>query len=341
MWPIKEIIIMIEKDVLVIGAGPVGLFSVFQAGMLGMKCAVIDSLEAIGGQCTALYPEKPIYDIPGFKEVSGEDLIQNLSEQNKAFEPQYLLNQYVLDLKKEGDFFIAKTSDDKIIKSKIVLIAAGAGSFVPNRPPLDNIEEYEGKSIFYMVKSREDFKGKKIAIAGGGDSAVDWAVNLADIAEKIYLIHRRNKFRAQDASMEKVKWLDSQGKIEMVTPYQLKALKGENGDLKQVIVADLDGNEKALDADVMLPFFGLATDLGPIKSWGLDFETFHLKVDQQNSQTNIEGIYAVGDVATYPGKVKLILIGFSEVALALHHAYPKVFDGKALHFEYSTSKGVK
>lgn len=332
--------LMIERDVLVVGAGPVGLFSVFQAGMLGMKCAVVDSLEAIGGQCTALYPEKPIYDIPGFKEVSGENLIANLSDQNKAFEPEYLLNQHVLELKKEGEFFLAKTSAGKEIKSKIVLIAAGAGSFVPNRPPLEGIESYEGKSVFYMVKSREEFKGKKIAIAGGGDSAIDWAINLSDIAEKIYLIHRRSKFRAQDASMEKVKWLVEQGKIEMVTPYQLKALNGNDGNLKEVIVADLDGNEKVLEANVMLPFFGLATDLGPIKSWGLEFETFHLKVDQASSQTNVEGIYAIGDVATYPGKVKLILIGFSEAALALHHAYPKVFDGKALHFEYSTSKGA-
>lgn len=332
---------MIEKEVLVIGAGPVGLFSIFQAGMLGMKCAVVDSLEAIGGQCSALYPEKPIYDIPGFKEVSGENLIKNLSEQNKSFEPEYLLNQHVLDLKKKGDFFHAKTSAGKEIKSKIVLIAAGAGSFVPNRPPLEGIESYEGKSVFYMVKNRADFKGKKIAIAGGGDSAIDWAINLSEIAEKIYLIHRRDKFRAQDASLQKVKWLVEQGKIEMVTPYQLKALNGNDGNLKEVIVADLDNNEKTLDADILLPFFGLATDLGPIKSWGLDFETYHLKVDQSNSQTNVEGIYAVGDVATYSGKVKLILIGFSEVALALHHAYPRVFDGKALHFEYSTSKGVK
>jgi len=332
---------MIEREVLIIGAGPVGLFTVFEAGMLGMKSVVVDSLEEIGGQCTALYPEKPIYDIPAFKEVTGKDLIENLSKQNEVFNPEYILNQFLTNISKEEDYFISTTSKGQVIKSKIIVIAAGAGSFVPNRPPLDNIESYEGKSIFYMVKHRGDFKGKKIAIAGGGDSAVDWAISLAELADKIYLIHRRNKFRAHDASMDKVSQLVEEGKVEMVTTYQLKALKGPNGCLEEVVVADLDGNEKHLEADILLPFFGLATDLGPVKSWGLDFENFHLKVDQSNSQTNIDGIYAVGDVASYPGKVKLILIGFSEAAIALHHAYPRVFDGKALHFEYSTTKGTK
>lgn len=331
---------MIEKEVLIVGAGPVGLFSVFQAGMLGMKSVVVDSLESIGGQCSALYPEKPIYDIPGFREISAESLIQNLSEQNKRFEPEYLLNQTVTEVQKNGDFYISKTSSGKEIKSKIILIAAGAGSFVPNRPPLENIEEYEGKSVFYMVKNRESFRGKKIAIAGGGDSAIDWAINLSDIADKIYLIHRRNKFRAADESVRQVENLAAEGKIEMVVPYQLKGLQGNEGTLEKVIVSDLDNNEKALDADILLPFFGLATSLGPIKEWGLDFDQYHIKVDQSNSQTNLEGIYAIGDVSTYPGKIKLILVGFSEASLALHHAYPKVFDGKALHFEYSTSKGI-
>lgn len=331
---------MTKKDVLIIGAGPVGLFAVFQAGMLGMSSVVVDSLEMIGGQCSALYPEKPIYDIPGFAKVSAEGLIDNLSEQNARFKPQYLLKQTVKSVTKTDTGFISETSAGEKIESKIILIAAGAGSFVPNRPPLQGIENYEGKSVFYMVKNRQDFAGKKIAIAGGGDSAVDWAVNLADIAEKIYLIHRRDKFRAADSSLAEVKALVEKGKIELVTPYQLKALEGFDGALEKVIVSDLDGNIKELDADILLPFFGLATDLGPIKDWGLNFETFHIKTDQSNSQTNAEGIYAIGDVATYPGKIKLILVGFSEASLALHHAYPKVFDGKALHFEYSTSKGV-
>lgn len=331
---------MIQKEVLIIGAGPVGLFAVFQAGMLGMKSAVVDSLESIGGQCTALYPEKPIYDIPAFPEISAGDLIKNLSEQNARFEPEYLLNQTVTDITKDGDFFVSTTSSGQRVKSKIILIAAGAGSFVPNRPPLENIEEFEGKSVFYMVKKRDDFKGKKIAIAGGGDSAIDWAINLSDIAEKIYLIHRRNKFRAADESVRQMEELVSKGKIELVVPYQLKSLAGKDGSLEQLVVSDLDNNEKILDTDILLPFFGLATSLGPIKGWGLDFEGYHIKVDQSNSQTNLEGIYAIGDVSTYPGKIKLILVGFSEVSLALHHAYPKVFDGKALHFEYSTSKGI-
>lgn len=328
---------MHKTDVLIIGAGPAGLFSIFQAGMLGMKCHVVDALPEIGGQCAALYPEKPIYDIPAYKMINAAELVENLEDQASRFNPTFHLNQQVVSVQNCGSYFVATTSANTKIEAKIVLIAAGSGAFGPNRPPLENLELYEGKSVFYMVKNREAFAGKTIAIAGGGDSALDWAINLANIAEKIYLIHRRDKFRAAPESVKQIEELTKSGKVEIVTPYQLDALVGNDGILKQVILADLDGNKKSLDASILLAFFGLATDLGPIKDWGLNFEQHHIAVEPSSCETNVPGIYAIGDVATYKGKLKLILCGFSESAMALHHAYGRVFGGKALHFEYSTS----
>ena len=328
---------MHKTDVLIVGAGPTGLFSIFQAGMLGMQCHIVDALPEIGGQCAALYPEKPIYDIPAYKMISGGDLIKNLADQASRFNPTYHLNQQLVGVENHGTHFIASTSTGTRIESKIILIAAGSGAFGPNRPPLENIENYEGKSVFYMVTNRMAFAGKKIAIAGGGDSALDWAINLADIAEKIYLIHRRDKFRAAPESVKQITELANSGKVEIVTPYQLDRLVGNDGVLEQIILSDLDDNKKTLDASVLLAFFGLATDLGPIKNWSLNFDQHHLVVDPASCETNVQGIYAIGDVATYKGKLKLILCGFSESAMALHHAYCRVFDGKALHFEYSTS----
>lgn len=328
---------MHKTDVLFVGAGPVALFGIFQAGMLGMKSHAVDTLPEIGGQCTALYPEKPIYDIPAYKMISGGDLINNLEDQASRFNPTYHLKQQVTEVQNLGTHFVTTTSTGTQIESKIIIIAAGSGAFGPNKPPLKNLEIYEEKSIFYMVKNRAAFTGKKIAIAGGGDSAVDWAINLAELAEKIYLIHRRDKFRAAPESMNQIHSLVEAGKIELVVPYQLDALVGNEGILEQIIVADLNENKKSLDANILLAFFGLATDLGPIKNWGLEYEQHHIKVDQSSCETNIAGLYAIGDVATYQGKIKLILCGFSEAAMALHHAYGRVFDGKALHFEYSTS----
>ncbi|MEY3196777.1 MAG: hypothetical protein RLZZ59_143 [Pseudomonadota bacterium] len=331
---------MQKTDVLIVGAGPVGIFAIFQAGMLGMKCHVVDSLPEIGGQCTALYPEKPIYDIPAYKMISGGDLIANLEAQAERFNPVYHLNQQLISVKENGSSFISTTSLGTIIESKIVLIAAGSGSFGPNKPPLTDIENYEGKSVFYMVRNRSEFTGKNVVIAGGGDSACDWAINLSDIVSKIYLIHRREKFRAAPESLNQLQKLSDQGKIEFVVPYQLEGLVGENGILSEVIVSNMDGEKRSLEASVLLAFFGLATDLGPIKNWGLDFGMHQINVDPSSMETNIKGIYAIGDVATYSGKLKLILCGFSEAAMALHHAYSRVFDGKALHFQYSTSKGI-
>ncbi len=332
---------MHSTDVIIIGAGPVGLFAIFQAGMLGMKTHVIDSLNEIGGQCNALYPEKPIYDIPAHPKLLASELIEKLMEQSTPFKPVFHLEQQVMSFEKKGDFFRIKTNKNTEIEAKIIVIAAGAGAFGPNRPPLENIEKYEEKSVFYYVKNPQNFVGKNIAIAGGGDSAIDWAIQLSDIAKKIYLIHRRDKFRASAASMHKVEELIKLDKIELVTPYQLKSLEGSDGLLKSIKLYDLSRNIISLYVDVLLPFFGLSMELGPLAEWGLSLRTNHIEVNKSSSETNIKGIYAIGDIATYEGKLKLILTGFAEAATCFHHAYQKVFDGKILHFEYSTSKKIE
>ena len=326
-----------QTDVAIIGAGPIGIFSAFQAGMLGMKSCIIDSLEVAGGQCSALYPEKPIYDIPACPEILAQGLVDNLLKQASTFNPQYLFSRQVTALKKEEGQFVLSTSTGDIIKAKTVLIAAGAGCFGPNRPPLKNIESYEDKSVFYLVSKRNKFAGKKVLIAGGGDSAIDWALSLSSIAE-VTIVHRRAKFRAAPASIKKMNELVNVEKINLVTNFQLSGLEGKNGVLYRVILSDLDGNKKSIDTDILLPFFGLAQNLGPLQEFGLDIKGHHIISNQPNYETNIPGIYAIGDVATYDGKLKLILSGFAEAASALHHSYARVFDGKALHFEYSTTK---
>lgn len=329
-----------KTDVVIVGAGPVGLFAVFECGMLKMKCHVIDSLEQVGGQCTALYPEKPIYDIPGMPEVMAGKLIEQLEEQARPFAPVYHLNQQASDVIKTEEGFTVTTTAGTVIDCKAVILAAGAGSFGPNKPPLKDLAIYEGKSIFYMVKQRKDFAGKKLVIAGGGDSAVDWAVSLAEVAEKIYFVHRRDKFRAAPESVDKLQKIAGTGKIEMVIPYQLHGLAGDGPQLKSVTVADLEGKERALDADVLLPFFGIVPQLGPIADWGVKIDLHHIPVEQSTSETNVKGIFAVGDIAAYQNKLKLILTGFAEAAQAAHAIHPLVFPGEALHFVYSTTKGV-
>lgn len=328
-----------QTDIAIIGAGPVGIFSAFQAGMLGMKVCIIDALDEPGGQCSALYPEKPIYDIPAYPETFAQDLIDNLLKQASPFAPTYLMSRQITGLEIKDDGFVLGSSAGDMIKAKAVIIAAGAGAFGPNRPPLIDIESYEGKSVFYLVSRRDSFAGKRIVIAGGGDSAVDWAISLSSIA-KVSLVHRRPKFRAAPASVQKIHELAEQGVIDLVTDFQLSSLVGNDGILKEVVVSNLDGDLKHIQADILLPFFGLSQNLGPIIDFGLEVKNHHIKVDYPHFETNIPGVYAVGDVATYDGKLKLILTGFAEVASALHHAYARVFDGKALHFEYSTSKGI-
>lgn len=329
-----------STDIVIIGAGPVGLFAIFEAGMLKMQCHVIDSLDFIGGQCRALYPEKPIYDIPAHPEIAAEDLILNLEKQAAPFNPVYHLNQSADKLVKTDNGWEVTTSKGEIISCKAIIIAAGCGAFGPNRPPLDGIETYEGKSVFYMVKKKEDFRGKKIVIAGGGDSAVDWAIALHNIAEKVYVVHRRPKFRCAPDSQEKLTKLAEEGKIELVIPYQLSALSGNSGMLNSVEVKTLDGEERKLEADILLPFFGLSMELGPILEWGLEIENSRIAVDRSTMQTSIEGIFAIGDIIDYKGKLKLILNGFAEAATACHAARNFIYPGQEFHFEYSTTQGV-
>lgn len=332
--------VIFKKDVVVIGAGPSGLFAVFECGMLGLKCAVFDALAEIGGQCTALYPEKPIYDIPGFPSVLAGDLIAHLEAQVAPFAPEYHLGQQIVSLSKEGGFWRVKSSKGVEIECSAIIIAGGAGAFGPNRPPLQDIEKYEGTSVFYMVRRKEDFRGKRIVIAGGGDSAVDWALSLAPIAEKLYVVHRRDKFRAAPESVRQMEDFVNKGQIEMVVPYQLHNLRGQDNKINEVIVQTLEGQERSLPADVLLPFYGLSTDLGPIGEWGLTVEHKHIAVDPATSQTSVEGIYAIGDIAAYKNKLKLILTGFNEGALAAHAIHRQMFPDQELHFEYSTTKGV-
>ncbi|HEX3538064.1 MAG TPA: NAD(P)/FAD-dependent oxidoreductase [Stellaceae bacterium] len=329
-----------RTDVAIIGAGPVGLFAVFECGMLRMRCHVVDALAVPGGQCAALYPEKPIYDIPGYPRIDAAELIDRLTEQAAPFAPVYHLGHAVTGLEAAEDGFLLETAGGLRLQARAIVIAAGAGAFGPNRPPLAGIEAFEDESVFYFVRRREDFRDRRVVIAGGGDSAVDWALSLADVAERVMVVHRRAKFRAAPESAARLQQLADAGRIELVIPYQLHALEGDGGKLQAVIVADLAGKMRRLEADRLLPFFGLATDLGAVAQWGLALDHNHIAVDPATCATSHHGIFAIGDIAAYPSKLKLILSGFAEAALAAHAIHPLVHPGEALHFEYSTTKGV-
>ena len=330
----------ITTDVAIIGAGPAGLFAVFECGRLKMRCVLIDSLEATGGQCGALYPEKPIYDVPAYPSILAGELIERLEAQAAPFAPIKLLAQRVETLKRDGEAFVLSTSAGNQVHARAVLIAAGAGAFGPNRPPLDGLAAYEATgAVRYMVARREEFRGKRVVIAGGGDSAVDWALSLKDMAQ-VTMVHRRPKFRAAPESAAQLEAAAAAGQIAMAVPYQLHGLEGADGRLSAVVLATLKGEEKRIEADHLLAFFGLSMELGPIADWGLGLERHHITINPATCETNIPGIHAIGDITTYPGKLKLILQGFSEAAMAAHAIHPRVFPGEALHFEYSTSKGV-
>lgn len=333
-----------KTDVAVIGAGPVGLFAVFECGMLGLRCHVIDALDATGGQCSALYPDKPIYDIPGFPRISGADLVGQLEQQASPFSPVYHLGQRVDGLERLGPTgFRLTTSKGAVIEAGAVIIAAGAGAFGPNRPPLAGIEDYEGQpggsGVHYLVRRPDDFRGRHIVIAGGGDSAIDWALALHGVAKQIWFVHRRDQFRAAPDSVAKLRALHGHG-LDIVVPYQLDKLEGSNNVLTGVGIKSLEGETRLLPAEALLAFFGLKSDLGPIAGWGIDLDRHHLPVDPATCQTSQPGIFAIGDVATYRSKLKLILTGFAEAASAAHAIYPLLNEGKPLHFEYSTSKGA-
>jgi thioredoxin reductase (NADPH) len=331
----------IAADVAIVGAGPVGLFAVFECGMLKLSSVLIDALAEVGGQCTALYPEKPIYDVPAHPVIEAGDLVSLLERQIAPFHARHLLGRRVERLTGAAGDFVLGTDHGDVVRAKSVIIAAGAGAFGPNRPPLDGLAAFEATgAVQYFVRRREELRGKRVVIAGGGDSAVDWALALRGIAAHIAVVHRRPKFRAAPESAAQLDAAAARGEVEMVIPYQLHALHGAEGRLEVVEVADLDGATKKLPADVLLPFFGLSTDLGPLAEWGMALERHHVQVTPATCETSVPGVFAIGDVASYPGKLKLILQGFSEAAMAAHAIHPIVFPGTALHFEYSTSKGV-
>ncbi len=332
----------VETDVAIIGAGPVGLFAVFECGMLRMRCVVLDALGAVGGQCSALYPEKPIFDIPAHPEIAAADLVQQLERQAAPFKPMYLLGRRVERLARQADGgFELGTSEGDSIRCKAVVLAAGAGAFGPNRPPLEGLEAYEASgAVRYLVSRREDFRGKRVVIAGGGDSAVDWALSLKQVAARVTVVHRRDKFRCAPESAAQLRRAAELNELELAIPYQLHGLEGDGERLSGVRLATLKGETRVVPADHLLAFFGLSMELGPIAEWGLGIERSHVQVAPATCETNIPGVHAIGDIATYPGKLKLILQGFSEAAMAAHAIHPRIFPGEALHFEYSTSKGV-
>jgi thioredoxin reductase (NADPH) len=331
---------MIKTDLLIIGAGPTGLFAVFEAGLLKLKCHIIDALPQPGGQLAELYPKKPIFDIPGFPEVMAGDLVHNLMEQIKQFQPGFTLNERAETIEKLSDgTFIVTTDKGTQHQAHAIAIAGGLGSFEPRKPEIEGIVAYEEKGIEYFVKDPELFRGKQIVIAGGGDSALDWTIFLADVAASVTLIHRRNEFRGALDSVEKVQELKSKGSISLITPAEVTALHG-NKHLTDITI-NHDGVQKEIAADYLIPLFGLSPKLGPIANWGLEIEKNAIKVNNAlDYQTNIPGIYAIGDVNTYPGKLKLILCGFHEATLMCQSVYQRMNPGKKYVLKYTTVSGV-
>ena len=331
---------MIKTDALVIGAGPAGLFAVHQLGIIGLKSEVVDNLDKIGGQCIELYPDKPIYDIPAISECTGEELTKNLLKQIEPFKTNFHLNERVEELKKDGSNWKVTTSKKKVFITPNIIIAGGVGSFEPRKLSTKDAEKFEGKSVFYSIKDKNLFKNKKICIFGGGDSALDWAIELSNFSE-VTLVHRRTEFRGAPSSIETAKKLEKNGKIRILTPYQLNSIEGDKN-IKSVSLKKEDGKIEKLEIDYVLGFFGLIMKLGPIANWGLNLDKKTIKVNTETFQTNQEGIFAIGDICTYPGKLKLILSGFHEAALAARACYKLARPNEKYRFEFTTtSKNIK
>src|SRR5438477_9361222 len=328
----------IETDVAIIGAGPIGLSAVFELGLLDLKCHLIDILDRPGGQCAELYPEKPIYDIPGWPSISAQGLVDKLMEQIAPFKPDFTFNRMVSSLEKlEDGSFRVTTDEDEVFEAKVVVIAAGGGSFQPERPPIPGIEDYEGGSVFYAVRQMEAFRDKRILIVGGGDSALDWTLNLAPIASHLTLLHRRSEFRAAPDSVNKMMKLVGEGKIDFVLG-QVTALAGADGQIGKAMVKTNDGSAFEIACDALLPFFGLTMKLGPVANWGIELRNNELiPVETASFETSVPGVFAIGDINWYPGKLKLILSGFHEAALMAQKAHRYIYPEKRLVFQYTTS----
>lgn len=331
---------MIQTDIIIVGAGPVGLFTVFEAGLLKLKCHLIDALPQTGGQLTEIYPKKPIYDIPGFPSVLAGELVDNLMEQIAPFKPGFTLGERAESIEKiEDKLFEVATNKGTKIQAPVIAIAGGLGCFEPRKPPISNIADFEDNGVEYIIKDPEIYRDKKIVVAGGGDSALDWTILLSEIAEEVTLVHRRTSFRGALDSVDKVMELAQQGKINLITEAQVVGLDG-NDSLERVTIKDKNKGEYPVEVDHFIPLFGLSPKLGPIADWGLDIDKNAIEVNTEDYSTNVEGIYAIGDINTYKGKLKLILCGFHEGTLMVQSAFKYIYPDQKLSFKYTTVAGV-
>jgi thioredoxin reductase (NADPH) len=332
---------MIQTDILIIGAGPCGLFTVFEAGLVKLRCHLVDALPQPGGQLSEIYPKKPIYDIPGYPSILAQELVDNLMEQIKPFNPGFTLGERAETIERlEDESFLLRTNRGTEINAPVICIAGGLGCFEPRKPPISNLAQFEDRGVDYIIRNPEDYRDKRVVVAGGGDSALDWTIFLADVAEEVTLIHRRKQFRAAPDSVEKAFQLAEEGRIKLLTDAQAVGLKG-NGKLTDVVIMHKTEGEVVKSTDHFIPLFGLSPKLGPIADWGLNIDKNAIEVDTFDYSTNVPGIYAVGDINTYPGKLKLILCGFHEATLMVQSAYKQINPDKKLSFKYTTVNGVE
>ncbi|MEX0813802.1 MAG: NAD(P)/FAD-dependent oxidoreductase [Chitinophagales bacterium] len=332
---------MVKTDVCIIGAGPVGLFAIFELGLLKLRCHLVDYLPQVGGQLSEIYPKKPIYDIPGFPDILAGELVDNLMKQAEPFKPSFTLGERLESIERlEDGTFELETNEGSKIFSKVVVIAGGLGCFAPRKPELENLSHFEGKGVAYMILDPEKYRDKKVVIAGGGDSALDWTIFLANVASELTLVHRRTSFRGALDSVEKVKDLVAQGKVNLHLNSNINELHGDQK-LEGISIIDKDKNINKIDTDYFIPLFGLSPKLGPIANWGLNIDKNAIEVDVKDYSTNVEGIYAIGDINTYPGKLKLILCGFHEAALMAQGAYKYIYPDAKLNLKYTTVNGVQ